>query len=175
MGEGEPLLFSQNYACPDCGISIEELAPRMFSFNSPFGACPTCTGLGVLMKMDPDLILPDKSLTLLDDKAIALYPDDGFDTMVSELYAMNRRKPSVQKQLDHVAKYSYPGVQADNQGRILLPVKLRQYVLGDARDVEISGALDHVRIVDSAAAQREDEYYREHRDEILDEIGNLDE
>lgn len=111
----------------------------------------------------------------LDDKAIALYPDDGFDTMVSELYAMNRRKPSVQKQLDHVAKYSYPGVQADNQGRILLPVKLRQYVLGDARDVEISGALDHVRIVDSAAAQREDEYYREHRDEILDEIGNLDE
>ena len=88
---------------------------------------------------------------------------------------MNRRKPSVQKQLDHVAKYSYPGVQADNQGRILLPVKLRQYVLGDARDVEISGALDHVRIVDSAAAQREDEYYREHRDEILDEIGNLDE
>ena len=111
----------------------------------------------------------------LDDKAIALYPDDGFDTMVSELYAMNRRKPSVQKQLDHVAKYSYPGVQADNQGRILLPVKLRQYVLGDARDVEISGALDHVRIVDSAAAQREDEYYREHRDDILDEIGNLDE
>ena len=111
----------------------------------------------------------------LDDKAIALYPDDGFDTMVSELYAMNRRKPSVQKQLDHVAKYSYPGVQADNQGRILLPVKLRQYVLGDARDVEISCALDHVRIVDSAAAQREDEYYREHRDEILDEIGNLDE
>ena len=71
VGEGEPLLFSQNYACPDCGISIEELAPRMFSFNSPFGACPTCTGLGVLMKMDPDLILPDKSLTLLDDKAIA--------------------------------------------------------------------------------------------------------
>ena len=111
----------------------------------------------------------------LDDKAIALYPDDGFDTMVSELYAMNRRKPSVPKQLDHVAKYSYPGVQADNQGRILLPVKLRQYVLGDGRDVEISGALDHVRIVDSAAAQREDEYYREHRDEILDEIGNLDE
>ena len=111
----------------------------------------------------------------LDDKAIALYPDDGFDTMVSELYAMNRRKPSVQKQLDHVAKFSYPGMQADNQGRVLLPVKLRQYVLGDARDVEISGALDHIRIVASAVAQEEDSYYKEHRDEILDEIGNLEE
>ena len=109
----------------------------------------------------------------LDDKAIALYPDDGFDTMVSELYAMNRRKPSVQKQLDHVAKYSYPGVQADNQGRILLPVKLRQYVLGDARDVEISGALDHIRIVDRKTADDEDSFFREHREALLDEIGNM--
>jgi excinuclease ABC subunit A len=65
MGK-EELLFSQNYACPDCGISIEELNPRMFSFNNPYGACPTCTGLGTLMKMDPDLVLPDKSLSLLN-------------------------------------------------------------------------------------------------------------
>ena len=53
--------FSQNYACEDCGISIEELAPRMFSFNSPFGACPTCTGLGSQMKVDPELIIPNTS------------------------------------------------------------------------------------------------------------------
>ena len=60
------ILYSQNYACPDCNISIEELTPRMFSFNNPFGACPTCTGIGYLMKMDEDLIVPDKNKTLYD-------------------------------------------------------------------------------------------------------------
>ena len=60
------MLFSQNYACPDCGISFEELTPRMFSFNNPFGACPNCTGIGYLMKMDEDLIIPDKNKTLYD-------------------------------------------------------------------------------------------------------------
>lgn len=62
--DGESMLFSQNYACADCGISIEELAPRSFSFNNPFGACPTCMGLGTLLKVDPDLVLPDRSLSL---------------------------------------------------------------------------------------------------------------
>jgi len=62
--DGEDLLFSENYACDDCGISLEELAPRTFSFNSPFGACPHCAGLGTQMKIDPDLILDyDKSIT----------------------------------------------------------------------------------------------------------------
>ena len=60
------MLFSQNYACPDCGISFEELTPRMFSFNNPFGACPSCTGIGYLMKIDEDLIIPDKNKTLYD-------------------------------------------------------------------------------------------------------------
>lgn len=60
IGPGErEMLFSANLACPDCGISMEELAPRSFSFNSPFGACPTCSGLGVLQKIDPDLVIPD--------------------------------------------------------------------------------------------------------------------
>ncbi len=62
----EEILFSQNFACSDCGISIEELTPRMFSFNNPFGACPTCAGLGNLLKVDPDLIIPDRSLSLAD-------------------------------------------------------------------------------------------------------------
>ncbi len=62
----EERLFSQNYACPDCGISFEELTPRMFSFNNPFGACPACGGIGYLMKMDEDLIIPDKNKTLYD-------------------------------------------------------------------------------------------------------------
>ena len=65
LGDKE-ILYSQNYACPDCNISIEELTPRMFSFNNPFGACPTCTGIGYLMKMDEDLIVPDKNKTLYD-------------------------------------------------------------------------------------------------------------
>ena len=65
IGPGETeLLFSQNLACPECGVSIEELAPRSFSFNSPFGACPTCAGLGVQMKIDPDLIVPDWTKSL---------------------------------------------------------------------------------------------------------------
>ena len=56
--------FSQNYACPEHGASIEELTPRMFSFNNPYGACPKCTGLGVFMKIDPDLVLPNKALSI---------------------------------------------------------------------------------------------------------------
>jgi excinuclease ABC subunit A len=66
-GEQGEMLFSQNYACPDCGVSIEELAPRMFSFNSPFGACPACGGLGTLMRIDPALIIPDWGLSLNQD------------------------------------------------------------------------------------------------------------
>ncbi len=63
QGEQE-MLFSQSYACPDHGVSIEELTPRMFSFNNPYGACPTCTGLGTQLKLDPDLIVPDKTLSV---------------------------------------------------------------------------------------------------------------
>lgn len=64
--DGEMLSFSQNYACDDCGISIEELAPRLFSFNSPQGACPECTGLGMKMLIDPELIMPNPSLSIMD-------------------------------------------------------------------------------------------------------------
>ena len=62
--DGEDLTFSQNYACPDHGVSINELSPRMFSFNNPFGACPKCTGLGVFMKVDPNLVIPNKELSI---------------------------------------------------------------------------------------------------------------
>ena len=60
------MMFSQNYACEECGISIEELSPRMFSFNNPAGACPTCTGLGMQMRVDPTLIMPNMELSILD-------------------------------------------------------------------------------------------------------------
>ena len=69
--EGQDLTFSQNYACDDCGISIEELTPRMFSFNNPFGACPTCTGLGMQLKAAPALIIPDDRLSILDGAIVA--------------------------------------------------------------------------------------------------------
>ena len=62
--DGEDITFSQNYACPEHGVSVEELTPRMFSFNNPFGACKKCTGLGVFMKIDPELIIPDKRLSI---------------------------------------------------------------------------------------------------------------
>ena len=62
----KPRLYSCNYACPDCGFSFPELSPRMFSFNNPYGACPKCSGIGYLMKMDEDLIIPDKTKTLYD-------------------------------------------------------------------------------------------------------------
>ena len=72
-------IYSARMACPVCGFSIEELQPRMFSFNSPFGACPTCNGLGFQMIFDPDLIIPDKSLSLADG-AVSIYKNflDGF-------------------------------------------------------------------------------------------------
>ena len=62
--DGKETIFSQNYACPDCGISVEELSPRLFSFNNPMGACPSCAGLGVQFKIDPSIIVPDTSLSL---------------------------------------------------------------------------------------------------------------
>jgi excinuclease ABC subunit A len=82
--DGEEMLFSQSYACPEHNISIEELTPRMFSFNNPFGACEKCTGLGVFQKVDPDLVIPNKELSIrqgaikasgwnsLDDSSIAM-------------------------------------------------------------------------------------------------------
>ncbi|MBR1781255.1 MAG: excinuclease ABC subunit UvrA, partial [Oscillospiraceae bacterium] len=78
--EDEDLTFSQNYACEDCGISIEELAPRSFSFNNPYGACPTCSGLGNQLKVDPDLIIPNRDLSILDGAITA----SGWNTIKSD-------------------------------------------------------------------------------------------
>ncbi len=68
---GEILSFSQNYACEHCGISIDELSPRLFSFNNPSGACPTCTGLGMRLLIDPELIIPNPSLSIMDGGIVA--------------------------------------------------------------------------------------------------------
>ena len=71
VGQDRELSFSQNYACEDCGISIEELTPRLFSFNAPYGACPTCGGLGKLLRVDPDLIMPNPNLSIMDGGIMA--------------------------------------------------------------------------------------------------------
>ncbi len=84
--DGEEMLFSQNYACPDCGIALEELAPRAFSFNNPFGACPTCLGLGEQMKIDPTLVVPDETLSLNDGAIKAPGWKSGNNNVFSDMY-----------------------------------------------------------------------------------------
>ena len=66
VGQDTEVMFSQNYACDDCGVSMEELTPRLFSFNNPYGACPSCTGLGTQLRVDPDMIIPNQALSILE-------------------------------------------------------------------------------------------------------------
>lgn len=86
IDEKREVLFSQNYACEDCGISIEEVTPRMFSFNNPYGACPTCTGLGTQLRVDPTLITPNPSLSLLDGGIVASGWNKIKDDTISRMY-----------------------------------------------------------------------------------------
>ena len=110
LREERDLSFSQNYACEDCGVSIEELAPRLFSFNSPFGACPTCTGLGMQLKVDPTLVIPDESKSILDGAVVAAgwnsIRSDGISRMyfdaLSKKYHFSLRTPYAQ--LPHEVK-----------------------------------------------------------------------
>lgn len=92
-GEGVEYEYSTNYACPEHGVSFGELEPRMFSFNNPFGACPTCTGLGVLRSVDPDKIIPDKSLSLAEG-AIAV---NGFKTLTDDSWNGPYIKAAIEK------------------------------------------------------------------------------
>ena len=86
VDEGREMMFSQNYACEDCGISLDELTPRMFSFNTPYGACPHCMGLGNVEILDPDRIIPDKTKTI-NEGAIAVYGWTGTDkNSISAMY-----------------------------------------------------------------------------------------
>ena len=86
VSENRQILFSQNYACPDCGISIEELTPRMFSFNTPYGACPKCDGLGMQLLVDPDLIIPDDSLSINGGAIKATGWGSGADSIAAMYY-----------------------------------------------------------------------------------------
>ncbi|MDF2721793.1 MAG: uvrA, partial [Paenibacillus sp.] len=110
--EQEELLFSQKLACPECGFSIEELAPRMFSFNSPFGACPDCDGLGAKMNVDPDLLVPNSSLSIEAGAFEAwagstsnYYPQ--FLAAVCEHYGIPKNVPVSELSADHMKKILY--------------------------------------------------------------------
>lgn len=111
----EEKIFSGNYACPDCGISFPELSPRMFSFNNPVGACPSCTGIGYLMKMDEELIIPDKNKTLYDGvKAFGASTMKKGDTMakmyfesIAHHYGVNIKVPIKKLPRDFIEKILY--------------------------------------------------------------------
>ena len=111
---GEEILFSQNYACPDCNISIEELTPRMFSFNNPQGACPLCGGIGTLMKMDPDLVMPNHNLSMVDGGIKAMGWSQAKDSMglmyiysLGKHYGVDVTKPIKNLPEDFVNKVLY--------------------------------------------------------------------
>lgn len=86
VSEGRELLFSQNYACEDCGISIEELSPRMFSFNAPYGSCPHCTGLGSILQVDPDIIIPNKGMSIMEGAISASGWGSVKDDSIAKMY-----------------------------------------------------------------------------------------
>ena len=110
-----------------------------------------------------------------DFTGIALYPTPVFEAIIRDLESLNQRKPVVQKVKAQFFKLSYPDVQADGQGRLLLPTTLRMRMLQDAKEVEISGDSDCVRIINSERASGDDEYFMQNLDELMDEMGKLDE
>ena len=118
-GEQE-LTFSENFACIDCGISLPEIAPRMFSFNTPYGACPACTGLGVNLEIDPDMIVPDGSKTIRDGAIVAVSSNPGSFFMCQLKVLLERRG------------YSFDTVWNE------LPVEIRELILQGAEGERLS-------------------------------------
>lgn len=111
--------------------------------------------------------------TTRDFLGVALYPTDVFNRIVKNLESFRDNIPVVQQVKDRFFKFSFPGSQSDAQGRILLPNALRQRMLGDAKEVDISGDHDSIRIMNAETALAGDEYFFKHREEILAEFGSL--
>ena len=124
-GSEEELNFSQNYACPDCGISLEEITPRLFSFNNPHGACQTCSGLGIQMLIDPELVMPNKKLSLdnggLNASGWGNIKADGISKMYFEALAKKYRF-SLSDPIEQLPKEA---VQAILYGKKDEPLQLR--------------------------------------------------
>lgn len=115
--DGEEILFSENFACPDCGISIGELSPRMFSFNSPYGECPECDGLGSLMEISPDYIIPDVSLSINEGAVVpwgTLKEDSWTNSVVTALakyygFSLNKKIKDLPKEIVDIILYGNNG------------------------------------------------------------------
>lgn len=124
VSEKRQIVFSQNYACEECGISIEELAPRLFSFNNPHGACPTCTGLGMQMLVDPELVMPNPNLSIMDGGISASGWGNVRGDSISKMYfeALSRRYHF--KLTDPIKDLSKEAVQAILYGTKGEPLQL---------------------------------------------------
>lgn len=108
-----------------------------------------------------------------DGKGIGLYPTEVFNELFNDVFSLNQRRSAVVIYRNIMAKYSFPDCSVDGQGRILLPAKLRAALLKDAENVEISGAIDHVRIVSKQVAEEEEKSFFDNRESILDEIATM--
>lgn len=125
VSSGEQLSFSQNYACEDCGISLEELEPRLFSFNNPHGACPTCTGLGVQLLVDPELIIPNPELSIAEGAIVASGWNNIKGDSISRMYFDALAKRYHFKLNDPVNKLSKEALDAILYGTKGEPLQLR--------------------------------------------------
>ncbi len=125
ISEEKQLVFSQNYACEDCGISIEELTPRLFSFNSPQGACPTCTGLGMQMRVDPELIIPNPELSIMDGAVSASGWSNVRGDTISKMYFDALAKKYHFKLTDPVKDLPKEAVEAILYGTKGQPLELK--------------------------------------------------
>ena len=123
--EERQIAFSQNYACEDCGISLEELAPRLFSFNSPQGACPKCTGLGMQLLVDPELIMPNPNLSIMDGGLVASGWGNVKGDTISKMYFDALSKRYHFKLNEPIKDISPEGIQAILYGTKGEPLMLR--------------------------------------------------
>ena len=125
VSTGEIMSFSQNYACDDCGISLEELEPRLFSFNNPHGACPTCTGLGVQLLVDPELIIPNPELSIAEGGIVASGWSNVKNDSISRMYFEALAKRFHFKLTDPLNTLSIEAMDAILNGTKGEPLQLR--------------------------------------------------
>ncbi len=122
---GEVLTFSQNYACEDCGISIEEMSPRLFSFNAPYGSCPACSGLGTLLRADPDLIMPNPDLSIMDGGIMAAGWNNARGDSICRMYYEALGRKYHFDLHDPIKTIPKPGIDAILYGTHGEPLELR--------------------------------------------------
>ena len=154
----------------------EGIAAKSYSFFGSFSYAIDSKGRTVIPTIYRDSLGETFTMAVTRNfSAIALYPDDVFKKLLIEFESMNKRKPYVGQYTDEFYKWSFPNMTQDGQGRIQIPARLRQLILGDEKELEISGALNHIRIMGSQRAITNDIEFMEKIDSILEAIGNLDE